>query len=232
MMPTAPHALPGRPADVSLLGPSAQESRLSLEDARAFARFFAPLTSAKPLADDTSGDVENTTASCQENGALTKADCQSDDDDRDAKSDIDRGGNFDGSKDKQSDNSILASIMASCTHREKSRIYRSSDSAGLPQRELQRLAYQLQDSALAGSPRVSVGMVLPELGEIRFDVEIEGKVVFIHAFVDNDRAASALALAVSSLRDKLEERNLILGRLDVTSPSPRDRIKEGGHGLP
>jgi flagellar hook-length control protein FliK len=55
------------------------------------------------------------------------------------------------------------------------------------------------------------------LGELRFDVRIVGKVVLIHAFVETEQAAAALALAVSTLREKLEAHGLVLGRLDVTT---------------
>jgi hypothetical protein len=60
------------------------------------------------------------------------------------------------------------------------------------------------------------------LGELRFDVRIAGKVVLIHAFVESEQAAAALALAVSTLRDMLEEHQLILGRLDVTTMERED----------
>jgi flagellar hook-length control protein FliK len=70
---------------------------------------------------------------------------------------------------------------------------------------------------------LSIGLQLPEIGEIRFDVRIESKTVFIHAFVASERAATALALAISTLRDKLQEHDLVLGRLDVTQEDKKSR---------
>jgi hypothetical protein len=103
------------------------------------------------------------------------------------------------------------------------RVYVDCDAAGLPQREIKRLARVLQNSAVAGRRAVSVSIQLPELGEMRFDVRIENKTVFIHAFVKSDRAASALALGISTLRDKLAECDLVLGRLDVTTERDSER---------
>ena len=160
----------------------------------------------------------NPSIACQENGAPDDAELTSDEDEMLLSSAENTGDQEWHSNDKTNDNGILASIMASFTAREKSRVYLPDVRRGLPAEEIERVARTLQDCALAGKPKITLGVVVPELGEIRFDVQIAGKVVFIHAFVDSDQAAAALAAAVSSLRDRLEEHRLVLGRLDVTSP--------------
>ena len=72
-------------------------------------------------------------------------------------------------------------------------------------------------------------MNLPEIGEIRFDVRIEKKAVFIHAFVQSERAAAALALAISALRDELEKHDLLLGQLDVTTSDGHEEDDDSPH---
>jgi len=199
-----------------------------------FAAWIAPLragdTQAARFSDEPTGeeigDVGISTAVRQRNGAPSKIE-RSERGTDGADDDAVNEGATDSDSDKNTnDNGILASIMASCTPREKPKIYVDCEHAGLPLRELDRMAQALHESVVAGRPKLSLGITLPELGEIRFDVQIAGKVVFIHAFVENERAASALALAISALRDRLEEHRLILGKLDVTSPGVR---RQNGH---
>jgi hypothetical protein len=174
--------------------------------------------------------VGNMSLLCQDNGGPSKSDENYEDADTFAQQTLTWQNEKDDNTEKDSNNDVLASLMASCTPRERSKAYFKNGQARLPAKELERMARTLHDSALAGKPKVSLGITVPELGEIRFDVQISGKIVFIHAFVDNERAASALALAVSSLRDRLEEHHLVLGRLDVTflhlkkcNDSPNDK---------
>lgn len=203
----------------------------AFKEGGSFAEWIAPLQASAyrggtgncDISIQGAGDAGNTSSIRQSNGATSKIEHEQRPTDDAQYGSVEDGTQADTSDDKTNDNSFLASIMAACTTREKPKIYLDCDHAGLPLRELDRMARALQDSALAGRPKLSLGIVLPELGEIRFDVQIAGKVVFIHAFVENERAASALALAVSALRDRLEEHRLILGRLDVTSPGGKNQ---------
>ena len=193
-----------------------------------FLEWIVPLTGVEPMGSNrkNNGTVQTEisvkpSSICQSAGAASEIEQDTQEAGADAQVSGDRGSGSDHRSDKESNYEMLASIMAACTPREKPKVYLNCESAGLPLRELDRLAQALHDSAIAGRPKISLGVVLPELGEIRFDVQIAGKVVFVHAFVENERAASALALAVSALRERLEQHQLVLGKLDVTSPGPR-----------
>ena len=168
----------------------------------------------------------NPSIACQENGTSTDAEPASEEEVILQNTTANTGGEEKHHHNNTNDNGILASIMASYTAREKSRVYLPKVRHGLPFEELERVARTLQDCALAGKPKVSLGVMVPELGEIRFDVQIVGKIVFIHAFVDSEEAAAALGAAVSALRDRLEEHRLVLGRLDVTSPGEKESPRE------
>lgn len=197
--------------------PSSQAATVS--NAKSFLEVMEPFrinTASKTPESKGTADVGNMSLLCQDNGGPSKSDENYEDADAFAGQMFAWQNEKDDNKENNSNNETLASLMASCAHREKSKVYFKNEQVRLPPKELERMARTLHDSALAGKPKVSLGITVPELGEIRFDVQISGKIVFIHAFVDNERAASALALAVSSLRDRLEEHKLVLGRLDVT----------------
>jgi hypothetical protein len=127
--------------------------------------------------------------------------------------------------DKNNKNNVLLESMTAFSPQQDRRIFTNFEAAGLPRREIIRLAHDLHKSVVAGRESVSLGLRVPTLGEMRFDVRIAGKVVFIHAFVENEGAAAALALAVSTLKQKLEEQKLVLGRLDVTTRGPHSPIE-------
>ena len=124
---------------------------------------------------------------------------------------------------KQNSNNWLPEAMATFSSQHDRRIFTDFEAAGLPRKEITRLAHALHESVVAGRQAVSLGLRVPELGELRFDVRIAGKVVLIHAFVENEQASTALALAISTLKAKLEEHKLVLGRLDVTIQNTKNR---------
>ncbi len=105
------------------------------------------------------------------------------------------------------------------------RVYANYEAAGLPKKELKRLVRVLHNSVIAGQRRVTMSLKLPEIGEIRFDVRIIGKKVFINAAVETTKAATAMALAISDLKTLLEECGLELGRFDVTTDDDSDTKK-------
>ena len=123
----------------------------------------------------------------------------------------------DPSEERASESQSLCWSPASLSSGGDRRVYVDCEAAGLPRKEIARLARVLHNSAIAGKRAISVSIHLPELGEMRFDVRIENKTVFLNAFVRTPRAATALALAISTLRDKLAEHDLCLGKLDVTT---------------
>ena len=162
--------------------------------------------------------VGELSTSCQEDDAVESAEAAAEEQSGPGNSAAAEGDSEQQGRNNPNDNGTLTSILASYTAREKPKVYMKSGQRGVPAEELERVARTLHDCALAGKPKISLGVVVPELGEIRFDVQIAGKVVFIHAYVDNEQTSAALAAAVSGLRDRLEAHHLVLGRLDVTSP--------------
>lgn len=184
-------------------------------------------TSSSPV------DVGNPTVACHQDGGF---DTLSDREEKYGITEVtssETDENEDSNGKKRNNNQLIEETMASLFSQQDRRIFTDFEAAGLPRKEIIRLAHALHESVIAGRQAVSLGLRVPELGELRFDVRIAGKVVFIHAFVENEQASTALALAISTLKTKLEEHRLILGRLDVTirgaSPphdSPKVRGKE------
>lgn len=161
-------------------------------------------------------DVGNPTVTCHQDGGFDNPS------DREEKcgvtevADSRNDENEDDDNKKRNNNGLIEEAMAAFSSQQDRRIFTDFEAAGLPRKEIIRLAHALHESVLAGRQAVSLGLRVPELGELRFDVRIAGKVVFIHAYVENERASTALALAIATLKAKLEEHRLILGRLDVT----------------
>ena len=210
-----------RPAEIA--SQSAAEPGIQRVQAGEWAALFASGVEANKRKNALHAAIDgNPSIACQENGGSIDAELTSDDEELLLNTEANTDGEKKNSHGNPNDNGILASIMASFSAREKARVYLPNLRRGLPAEELERVARTLHDCALAGKPKVSLGVMVPELGEIRFDVQIVGKIVFIHAFVDSEEAAAALGAAVSALRDRLEEHRLVLGKLDVTSPGEKD----------
>ena len=163
------------------------------------------------------GTVGNPTGICQQDGGGSDMDMSEEDLPASGVSDELDSGDPDTNDEKENNNNALMTLMSAFNPQADRRIFTNFESAGLPRKEIARLAHQLHESVIAGRQTVSLGLRVPELGELRFDVRIAGKIVLIHAFVETEQAAAALALAVSTLREKLEEHALVLGRLDVTT---------------
>ena len=158
------------------------------------------------------------TVACQQDGTSEEMDAG---DDSRSKGGVRSAmeGERSGDHDKNdSNNSMMMGLLNTYNSQADRRIFTDFEAAGLPRKEIIRLAHALHESVVAGRQTVSLGLRVPVLGELRFDVRIAGKVVFIHAFVESEQAAAALALAISTLREKLEAHKLVLGRLDVTTP--------------
>ncbi len=138
----------------------------------------------------------------------------------DAESDPDGKG-----REKSKDYSSFGGVSSGCEVVDDPKVYTSFEAAGLPRKELSRLVRVLQDSALAGKRNVTLSLRLSELGNVKFDVRIEGNKVFINATVENQRAATAMALAISELKDRLLECDLVLERFDVSTQSDKRRSR-------
>jgi hypothetical protein len=200
------------------------DTKTPIADETLFRQLFQSVTFEKPdhrrgvpSEDSPTVAVGNPTPTCQQDGASSDTT-----DSDDAHQTVGIGDSEQRSDEEEEDrkdnkNEELIGAFSTFTPQGDRRIFTDFEAAGLPRKEIIRLAHALHESVLAGRQTVSLGLRVPLLGELRFDVRIAGNVVFIHAFVENEQASAALALAISTLREKLEERQLILGRLDVTT---------------
>jgi len=102
---------------------------------------------------------------------------------------------------------------------------------GIPKREMKKLVRVLQHSSVGNKKSVFMTLDLGEAGEVRLDVRIKGKEVFISAYSDNKKAGAALAFAVAELKARLAKCDLKLGSLDVNigrmSSHPKSDDKDG-----
>ncbi len=133
---------------------------------------------------------------------------------------------------KTKNNQYIAVPMAPAEDKSSAVVFATYQAAGLPREELKRLVRVLHNSAIAGETRVSVAMSLREIGEIRFDVRIVDKKVYINAMVESSRAATAMALAISELKGMLEDCGLTLAQFDVTTGVEKQQQRRAGsnHG--
>ncbi len=152
-------------------------------------------------------------------------------------SNTEKGGSLNGERqrsreEKTKNNQLLAVHMAPAEEKSAAVMFATYQAAGLPREELKRLVRVLHNSAIAGETRVSVAMSLRELGEIRFDVRIVDKKVYINATVESSRAATAMALAISDLKGMLEDCGLTLAQFDVTTgvAKQQQRRADGNRG--
>ncbi|MCP4600077.1 MAG: flagellar hook-length control protein FliK [Proteobacteria bacterium] len=128
-------------------------------------------------------------------------------------------------EEKSNNNEALGVHSTSERDSSNHRVYPNYEAAGLPREELKKLVRLLHRSAIAGRRQVNLSLRLREIGEIKFDVRIVGKKVFVNAGVETLRAATAMALAISDLKDLLEEHGLELARFDVTTGYNKDTTR-------
>jgi hypothetical protein len=96
--------------------------------------------------------------------------------------------------------------------------------------ELRKLVRVLRSSSLSGRRGVSLTLSLGELGEVRFDVRLDGKEVHIRAAVGDQRAAAALTLSLGELERRLGECDLALGGFEIAVGRMPRRGDDKGKG--
>ncbi len=88
-------------------------------------------------------------------------------------------------------------------------------SGGLGERDLGELVRRLHQSVLAGREKVRFSSRLEQAIEVRFDVRIEGKRVFVTANVPDARTGALLTMSLEELRERLAGCGLELAGFDV-----------------
>lgn len=97
----------------------------------------------------------------------------------------------------------------------------------LPSREMKKLVRVLRNSSLSKRTSVFLTLDLQELGEVKLDVTLKSKKVFITAHVADRRAAVALSFALGELKKQLATIDLTLEHFEVsTGRRPIGNIKE------
>ena len=91
----------------------------------------------------------------------------------------------------------------------------------LPESELKKLVRVLRSSSLSKRTSVFLTLDLKELGEVKLDVRLEGKKIFITAHITDRRSAAALSYAIGELRKKMAEIDLTLERFEFSSGNKR-----------
>jgi len=102
---------------------------------------------------------------------------------------------------------------------------------GIPEEELKKLVRVLRCSAVSGRRGVSLTLSLGELGEVRFNVRLDGDAVFIQAAVGDQRAAAALTISLGELEKRLAECDLTLGGFEIAVGCGPRRKPDGGRGV-
>ncbi len=96
----------------------------------------------------------------------------------------------------------------------------------LSDRSIKKLVRVLRECSIAGRRSVTLTITTPRAGEIRLDVRIIGKKVFMRAMAEDPRAQAALTLAVDELKQQLRECGLELGGLDIGRRHKDDELAD------
>lgn len=94
----------------------------------------------------------------------------------------------------------------------------------LPESEMKKLVRVLRSSSLSKRTSVFLTLDLKELGEVKLDVRLEGKKIFITAHITDRRSAAALSYAIGELKKKMAEIDLTLERFEFSSGNKRPGI--------
>ncbi|MBN2342368.1 MAG: flagellar hook-length control protein FliK [Deltaproteobacteria bacterium] len=93
---------------------------------------------------------------------------------------------------------------------------------GVPNEEMKKLVRVLRNSSLSKRTSVFLTLDLKQLGEVKLDVTLKAKKVYINASISDRRAAAALSYAVSELKQQLAAIDLTLEHFEVqTGGAPR-----------
>jgi hypothetical protein len=87
----------------------------------------------------------------------------------------------------------------------------------LPESEMKKLVRVLRSSSLSKRTSVFLTLDLKELGEVKLDVRLEGKKIFITAHIADRRSAAALSYAIGELKKKMSEIDLTLERFEFST---------------
>ena len=87
----------------------------------------------------------------------------------------------------------------------------------LPESEFRKLVRVLRTSSLSKRTSVFLTLDLKDMGEVKLDVRLEGKKVFITAHIRDRRAAAALSYAIGELKKKMAEIDLSLENFEFSA---------------
>ena len=126
-------------------------------------------------------------------------------------------------------NTVIQSISAASARDGASLDDSLAGAIGLPPEELKKLVRVLRSSAVSGRHGVSLTLSLGTLGEVSFDVRLDGSEVHIRATVGDQRAAAALAISLGELEQRLAECDLSLAGFGISigGAPPRGGADEG-----
>ena len=86
----------------------------------------------------------------------------------------------------------------------------------VPEPEMKKLVRVLRNTSLSKRASVFLTLDLKELGEVKLDVTLKGKKVFITAHIADRRAAAALSFAVGELKRQLAGIDLSLEKFEIS----------------
>ncbi|MBN2719278.1 MAG: flagellar hook-length control protein FliK [Deltaproteobacteria bacterium] len=95
--------------------------------------------------------------------------------------------------------------------------------------ELKKLVRVLRSTSLSKRNSVFLTLDLKELGEVKLDVTLKGKKVFITAHITDRRAAAALSFAIGELKRQLSGIDLSLEQFEISRGYRRAGSVEGQH---
>jgi ribosome-associated translation inhibitor RaiA len=85
----------------------------------------------------------------------------------------------------------------------------------LPPEEMKKLVRVLRNTSVNERNSVFLSLDLGELGEVKLDVKLKGKNVFIKATVNDRRAGAALSMAIGELKKQLATIQLELESFEI-----------------
>ena len=101
----------------------------------------------------------------------------------------------------------------------------------LPEAEFKKLVRVLRNTSLSKRASVFLTLDLKELGEVKLDVTLKGKKVFITAYIADRRAAAALSFAISELKRQLADIDLSLEKFEISKRyKPMASVTTGQNG--
>lgn len=101
----------------------------------------------------------------------------------------------------------------------------------LPQSEFKKLVRVLRNTSLSKRSSVFLTLDLKDLGEVRLDVTLKEKQVFIIAHVANRKAAAALTVALGELKKQLESIDLCLEGFEISNGTKTTKRISNGSSI-